>query len=63
MFMCPAVLQLRGSRLVEDINDKFESSMTNVVRWRDITGSEGEEDPAAKEIVSNTTLEVREEER
>ena len=57
--------QLRGSKFVEEINDKFEASMTNVVRWREIKRSaSGEAEPQAeppgdKEIVSSTTLEVQ----
>lgn len=58
--------QLKGSKFVEDINDKFEASMTNIVRWREIQATSNEEDPqlaasssSGKEIVSSTTLEVQ----
>jgi hypothetical protein len=30
--------QIRGSALVEDINQKFTARMTNQVRWREATG-------------------------
>ncbi|EFJ52778.1 hypothetical protein VOLCADRAFT_102752 [Volvox carteri f. nagariensis] len=36
--------KLQGSRFVEDINDKFSATMTNVVRYRDYQPPAGEEE-------------------
>ena len=44
--------KLQGSKIIEDVNDKFTAQMTNVVRW------EPTEDPMQKKIVSNTSIEV-----
>eukprot|EP00879_Flechtneria_rotunda_P004510 GHRR01004765.1.p1 GENE.GHRR01004765.1~~GHRR01004765.1.p1 ORF type:complete len:260 (+),score=30.58 GHRR01004765.1:283-1062(+) len=44
--------QLQGSKVVEDVNNKFTAQMTNGVRWN------ATEDPAVKEISSDTTIEV-----
>jgi hypothetical protein len=54
--------QLRGSKFVEDINDKFSAQMTNVVRWR-VAGEAsamegGHKADCDKEIVSTTSLRV-----
>lgn len=68
--------RLQGSSFVDDINNKFSASMTNVVQWRELlaepgsssTGGGGSSsstdadaaatDNGAKEIVSNTSIEV-----
>jgi hypothetical protein len=44
--------RLQGSRLVEEVNNKFSAQMTNAVVW------EPTEDPGAKQISSSTTLSV-----
>ncbi|KXZ52257.1 hypothetical protein GPECTOR_10g888 [Gonium pectorale] len=61
--------KLQGSPFVEDINDKFSATMTNVVRYRDyVPPQEDDEDEEEeggasssgkqKEIVSDTTIQV-----
>ncbi|KAG2500248.1 hypothetical protein HYH03_001826 [Edaphochlamys debaryana] len=60
--------RLQGSRFVEDLNEKFSATMTNVVRYRDYVAPEGQDEPAPaeeaaegrrlQEIVSDTTIEV-----
>ncbi|KAL6752957.1 hypothetical protein V8C86DRAFT_2737297 [Haematococcus lacustris] len=47
--------KLRGSPLVESINDKFSAQMSNEVRWRDASSAA---EPARKAIVSTTSLQV-----
>lgn len=44
--------KLQGSRMIEDVNNKFTAQMTNVVRWSTTA------DPAIKEISSDTSIEV-----
>lgn len=44
--------KLQGSSMVEDVNSRFTAQMTNVVRWSPT------EDPALKQISSDTTIEV-----
>lgn len=45
-------VQLQGSSFVEEINSKFNATMTNVVRFRDTEESD------LKEITSSTTIQV-----
>ncbi|KAI8465504.1 MAG: hypothetical protein J3K34DRAFT_461368 [Monoraphidium minutum] len=44
--------RLQGSKAVEDVNDRFAARMTNAVVWAET------EDAGAKQITSDTTLEV-----
>eukprot|EP00878_Enallax_costatus_P004107 GHUV01004335.1.p1 GENE.GHUV01004335.1~~GHUV01004335.1.p1 ORF type:complete len:254 (+),score=29.94 GHUV01004335.1:376-1137(+) len=44
--------KLQGSRMVEEVNNKFTAQMTNVVRWSPT------EDPSVKQISSDTSIEV-----
>lgn len=64
-----APLQLRGSKSVEQANDKFTATMTNVVRWREAAegGSSGDDSSSSsdsgsaagcREICSETSLRV-----
>lgn len=63
--------QLQGSSFVNDINDRFTATMTNVVRCRDAQPGEGDEEEGGqeagaqggrgavmKEISSDTTIQV-----
>ena len=45
-------LQLEGSKTVEAANNRFEATMTNVVRWGGAPSS------SSKEISSNTAIQV-----
>lgn len=47
----PCALQLRGSRAVEAANERFDATMTNVVRWQE--GPDG-----GKQLASDTFLQV-----
>ena len=47
----PSPLQLKGSPAVEKANDRFDATMSNVVRWQDAPGG-------GKQIVSDTFLQV-----
>ncbi|KAG1667469.1 hypothetical protein FOA52_012224 [Chlamydomonas sp. UWO 241] len=49
--------ELRGSKSVEELNDKFSAQMSNVVRWRLAGGVDGSVD-GRHEIMSTTSLEV-----
>lgn len=42
---------LRGSKVVEEANERFTATMLNIVRWR-------EDEEGNKEIASDTTIEV-----
>jgi len=57
--------ELKGSKSVEEINNKFTASMTNVVRWREVERMSAPPDAvrdhataSAREIVSTTELKV-----
>ncbi len=45
-------VQLEGSSFVEGINEKFDATMTNIVRWREPSLAQ------KKEITSDTTIQV-----
>lgn len=52
---------LRGSKFVEDINDKFDAKMTNVVRWRAAsagTTGQAKQSPAHTDAVSRTSKQI-----
>lgn len=42
-------MQLRGSKAVEAANERFDATMTNVVRWQEAPGG-------GKQIASDTTI-------
>ena len=48
----PDALQLEGSETVKAANDRFEATMTNIVRWGGAAAS------TSKEISSNTSIQV-----
>lgn len=52
MFTHACILQLQGSGFVEGINDRFDATMTNIVRWREPALAQH------KEITSDTTIQV-----
>jgi hypothetical protein len=43
--------QLKGSKAVEAANERFDATMTNVVRWQEAPGG-----GAAKQLVSDTFI-------
>ena len=45
-------MQLEGSKTVQAANDRFEATMTNIVRWSGAPSS------TSKEISSNTAIQV-----
>lgn len=57
--------ELQGSPFVEDMNNRFKATMTNVVRYRDLYALDPESDfdedlppETQKEIVSDTSIQV-----
>jgi hypothetical protein len=50
---CPPV-QLRGSKAVEAANERFDATMSNVVRWQEAPGGGG-----GLQIVSETFIQVQ----
>ena len=56
-----AVPQLRGSKAVEAANDRFDATMSNVVRWEEVPPQQQQElggGGIVKQIVSVTSLQV-----
>lgn len=51
--LLPASLQLKGSKAVEAVNERFDATMTNVVRWQEAADGSG------LQLVSDTFIQVQ----
>lgn len=60
------MLQLRGSKAIEAANERFDATMTNVVRWQeaspadaDASSSSSDSVSGGKQLVSDTSIQVQ----